>query len=100
MVPQNPSGPRFLHFVIGGMLLGVLLPFALLYAKQQIDPRLRLDLGLSEKLKLQVLAVIPHLASPAEEREVMSSMRKLSLLIALNFGVVAIFAALKMGGVF
>lgn len=100
MIPQTPSGPRFLHFLIGGMLLGVLLPFGLLYAKQQIDPRLRLDSNLSDKLKLQVLAVIPHLASPAEEREMIASMRKLSLLIVLNFGVVAMIVALKSGGVF
>ncbi len=100
MVPQNPSGPRFLHFVIGGMVLGVLLPFGLLYAKQQIDPRLRLDSSLSDKLKLQVLAVIPHLASPAEKWAMIVSVRTLSLLIVLNFGVVATIAALKSGGVF
>ena len=99
MVPQNPSGPRFPHFVIGGLIIGLLLPFGLLYMKQQLDPRLRMNSTLSDKLKLQVLAVIPHLSNPAEVRDMASTMRTLSLLIVLDLGVVAIVAALKSAGV-
>lgn len=99
MIPQYPSGPRFPHFVIGGFVFGILLPFGLLYVKQQIDPRLRMNTGLSDKLKLQVLAVIPHLANPAEERSMISSMRTLSLLVILDLGVVATVVALKSAGV-
>lgn len=98
-LPSDPSGPRFIHFILLGVVLGILIPLGLLHAKQQFDPRLRFDSIIADKLKLQVLAIVPHLATPAEERAVVVSLRGLVLLIGANFGILALVAGLKAGGI-
>ena len=66
VLPQQPSGLRFVHFVIGGPVLGVALPLGLLFARLRIDPRVRVGAVFSDKLKLPLLAVVPHLWTPPE----------------------------------
>lgn len=66
-MPSQPSGPLFIHFVLGGLLLALLAPFALLYLKQQMDSRVRSAVVIRERLNLPVLTVIPHLPTPKEE---------------------------------
>ena len=66
-MPSQPSGPLFIHFVLGGLLLALLTPFALLYLKQQMDSRVRSAVLIRERLNLPVLTVIPHLPTPKEE---------------------------------
>jgi polysaccharide chain length determinant protein (PEP-CTERM system associated) len=97
-MPLAPSGPRFLHFFLGGIVLGLAIPFGLLYLKLQLDPRLRFESIISDKLKMPVLAVIPHLSNSAEERAAAGSLRTLLLVVAANFGILAGIAAMRVGG--
>lgn len=66
VVPTIPKGLRFLHFLAGGLVLGVLLPLGLLFAFLQIDPKLRVPSAMQESLGLPVLAVVPHYKGPHE----------------------------------
>jgi polysaccharide chain length determinant protein (PEP-CTERM system associated) len=65
-MPQSPSGPRFLHFVAGGLLLGILVPLGLLFARLNFDPRVRVGSTISTRYKGLVAVVVPHLWSPKE----------------------------------
>lgn len=67
-LPHNPSGLRFLHFVIAGPLLGIVFPLVLLFLYRQLDPRIRSASILSDEGNFPVLGVIPHLPTRRERR--------------------------------
>lgn len=98
-LPLSPSGLRFLHFVLGGLVLGVLLPLGTLYAKHQVDPRLRIGSLISEKHKVPLLAVVPHLSAPAETQAVRRELAWLSLMVNGTILVVLVTAALRVAKV-
>ena len=66
-IPTQATGPRLLHFLIGGLIAGLVLPFAALFALQQIDGRVRQAVEIQNRTKLPVLAIVPHLPTPAED---------------------------------
>lgn len=55
-IPVLPTGARFLHFAIAGLLIGVAAPVALIYALIQFDPRVRFSKKISSDLNVPVLA--------------------------------------------
>ena len=99
-LPLSPSGLRFLHFVVGGLVLGVLLPLIMLYSLHQVDPRLRIGSLISEKHKIPLLAVVPHLSAPAETQAVRRELAWLSLMVNGTLLVVLVTAALRVAKVF
>jgi polysaccharide chain length determinant protein (PEP-CTERM system associated) len=86
-LPLYPSGLRFWHFVAGGILLGVLIPVGLLYARLQIDPRIRVGTAIALTHQVPVAANLPHLWSPRELKSLRWE------LILLTLAVVATIAA-------
>lgn len=70
VLPIQPSGLRFMYFILGGFILGITVPLGLLYAKVQLDPRVTMGGAILEKCKLPLLAEVPHLWSPPELRAV------------------------------
>lgn len=98
-LPRQPSGLRFLHFVIGGLVLGILLPMGALYAMLHLDPRIRLGTVISDKHKLPLLTVVPHLRSPGETLAVRREVAWLSLAINGTLLVVAVTVALRVAKV-
>jgi polysaccharide chain length determinant protein (PEP-CTERM system associated) len=66
VLPLHPSGMRFIHFILAGIVLGIGIPVGLLYVKVEMDRRVHVGSVISEKCKLPLLAEIPHLWSPAE----------------------------------
>ncbi|KPK09717.1 MAG: hypothetical protein AMJ68_11400 [Acidithiobacillales bacterium SG8_45] len=91
-LPLEPSGLRFIHFMIGGMFLGVGIPFGLLFAIQFIDPRVRSKEVLTEKLGLPVIGVIPVLQTPTDHVEMEANMKVLA-----GVGVGVIIAYILIG---
>jgi len=65
-MPLEPSGLKFWHYLAIGLLLGVLLPCALVYGLIQLDPRVRQPMTLSARRSLPMLVVVPHLWRPDE----------------------------------
>jgi polysaccharide chain length determinant protein (PEP-CTERM system associated) len=98
-VPIQPTGLRFLHFAIGGLVLGLLVPLGLVVAKFQLDPRIRLPAILSEQLKLPLVAVLPHFSTPSETATVQREMQWLFLVLLANGAVFVTVSALRLGGV-
>lgn len=81
-LPMYPSGPSFGMFALAGLLAGLILPFALLHIKAQVDQRVRISSVISGKLNLPVVATIPHLATPGEIVQSKRSMQWLGILVA------------------
>jgi len=94
-LPQSIGGPRFLHFVVGGILLGVLIPLGLLYARLQLDPRIRVGSAITVAHKLPIVTVIPHLWSPTELRTLRSELVLLTLLVVATIAVSAALSAMR-----
>ncbi|MEW6331360.1 MAG: XrtA system polysaccharide chain length determinant [Pseudomonadota bacterium] len=99
VMPLTPSGLRFLHFVIGGLLLGLLAPIGMVYAKVQLDPRLRLATMISEKHKVPLLAAVPHLWAPTETQAVRRELAWLSLVLNVTLLVVVATGVLRFAQV-
>jgi polysaccharide chain length determinant protein (PEP-CTERM system associated) len=94
-LPQAPVGPRFLHFVFGGILLGILIPIGLLYARLQFDPRIRLGSAIVVAHKLPITTVVPHLWSPRELRGLRWELLLLSLIVVATVAASAAASAVR-----
>jgi polysaccharide chain length determinant protein (PEP-CTERM system associated) len=97
-LPLQPSGVRFLHFIIFGLVFGVALPGGLLFAKLYLDPRVRLGRQISDRHKPPLLTVIPHLWSPSETRAIQREVGLLSLAVSGILLVIMVGAALRYSG--
>ena len=64
--PLPPKGLRFAHFVAGGILLGVLIPLGLIFARLQLDPRIRMGAVIPVTHKVPLAVVVPHMWTPKE----------------------------------
>jgi polysaccharide chain length determinant protein (PEP-CTERM system associated) len=95
-LPRAPKGARFWHFVLGGLVLGVLLPFGLLYARMQIDPRIRIPDSISQVHDVPVLATIPHLWRPGELRQLRAEFPVLKMALVLTLAVCVVASVLRL----
>jgi polysaccharide chain length determinant protein (PEP-CTERM system associated) len=94
-LPQAPSGPRFLHFVLGGVLLGLVIPIGLLYLRLQIDPRIRVGSAITVPHKLPIMTVVPHLWTPRELKGLRWELAWLTLVVVATIAALAAFAAMR-----
>jgi len=92
-LPVNPSGIRFLYFMIGGILLGIIIPTGLFYMFQQADPRIRSIEIIREDMGLPVLTVLPVLTTPEDKQLRNKNVRNLSLALMLT---VALYCAIGL----
>ena len=98
-LPQAPKGPRFWHFVLSGLVLGVMVPFGLLFARMRVDPRIRFADTISIAHNIPVLATIPHLWTPGELRQLRAEFPGLKLALVATVVVCAILSMLRMAQV-
>lgn len=94
-LPLNPVGPTFAMFAIAGLIIGLLLPFVLLYVRAQMDERVRFAAVISDKLNLPLVATVPHLPTPAETTGARRSVQWLGVLVA---SVVLIVVSIVLSG--
>jgi len=99
MLPLQPSGLRFLHFVIGGPVLGVVLPLGLLYARLRVDSRVRLGAVISDKHKLPLLAVVPHFWAPSETKAIRREVEWLWLVVGSTILIIAATIVMRLAQV-
>lgn len=98
-MPVKPSGLRFLHFIMGGLVLGIVLPLAVIYAIIMFDPRIRSEAVITENLKLPVLAAIPRLESPEEKQDTQAEYRKILIIGISTMAIYLILSLLKINKV-
>jgi hypothetical protein len=99
MLPLQPSGLRFLHFVIGGPVLGIVLPLGLLYARLRVDSRVRLGAVISDKHKLPLLAVVPHFWAPSETKAIRREVEWLWLVVGSTILIIAATIVMRLAQV-
>ena len=68
VLPQIPSGLRFMHFVLAGLGLGVALPLGLVFLATKVDPRVRSASELSQGLGVPLLVSVPRHLNDANRR--------------------------------
>jgi polysaccharide chain length determinant protein (PEP-CTERM system associated) len=95
-LPQAPKGPRFWHFVLGGLALGVVIPFGLLYARMKFDPRIRISDSILKVHSVPVLATIPHLWKPGELRQLRTEFPFLKIALVTTVAVCAVVSLLRI----
>lgn len=88
-LPLKPTGLRFLHFMVLGLFLAVLIPVAYLVARVQLDPRVRSVEQLTGRLGYRVLAAVPVVFLPQEQ---MQARRATRTVMMTGMAVVAIYA--------
>ncbi|HEX9812790.1 MAG TPA: XrtA system polysaccharide chain length determinant [Burkholderiales bacterium] len=97
-LPVQPSGLRFMHFAIAGVLLGALLPLGVLVALGQVDPRFRVPALVWERTGVPVLAAVPALMTPNQSVRLGRSLNLLAGVVLLTLAVVAVSGVLKLTG--
>jgi len=95
VLPVGPSGLRFLHFVVGGLLLGILIPLGLIYARLELDPRIRTGDAISRTHKVPIVVVVPHLWAPAELKGLRSEFQMLALAVGASLALSLTLSVLR-----
>jgi uncharacterized protein involved in exopolysaccharide biosynthesis len=98
-LPQAPKGPQFWHFVLGGLVFALLVPFGLLYARMRIDPGIRIGETIPTVHNVPILATIPHLWTQEELKRVNAELPVLKLALAATMVLCAILSVLRMAHV-
>ncbi len=98
-MPLEPNSLRFSDFIFGGFILALILPIGLLYAKLKFDPRVCLESSISEKLRLPVLTVVPHLFTPGENSAAIRSLQLLGSILIADIALLGGISILKVVGV-
>ncbi|MBS0558351.1 MAG: hypothetical protein JSR27_13175 [Proteobacteria bacterium] len=92
VMPLTPSGIRFMHIGIVGLLLAVAVPLGLLFALSRFDPRVRSAAQLERMTGLPVLATIPVYASPRDRRrERARTVFAMLMIVAVAIAYLALF---------
>jgi len=94
-LPRAPVGPRFLHFVLGGIALGILIPVGLLYARLQLDPRIRVSSAIAVAHQLPITTTVPHLWRPRELKSLRWELVLLSLVVVATVAASAAASAMR-----
>jgi polysaccharide chain length determinant protein (PEP-CTERM system associated) len=83
--PTVPVGIRFLHFFVAAPFIGLLIPIGLIVALLVLDPRIRFVDRMQSSLPSSVmtLAVIPHMTTSQERREIISEWRNVAIFIVV-----------------
>ncbi len=83
VMPLRPSGLRLMHFALGGLLLAVVVPLGLLFARVRFDPRVLSAPQLERLTGITVMATVPaYTTSRDRSRERARTSLAVLLLIA------------------
>jgi polysaccharide chain length determinant protein (PEP-CTERM system associated) len=99
VLPLTPSGLRFVHFGVGGMVAALAIPFGLLFGIARFDPRVRSAAQLERLTGLAVLATVPFYPTPADRRRDHLRNTTLVLMVAAVVAAYGIVFWLKLTGI-
>lgn len=98
-LPTQPGGLMFWHFIVLGILLGVLAPIILVYVKLQIDPRLRQIARIAVQHQSSLRVSVPHLWTASETVGLRQEIAWLAWAMVGTLCVMALFTSLSVVGV-
>lgn len=97
--PLNPSGLRFVHFVMLGPILGILFPVGIIVALIFVDPRIRFPGRLEEEFDVPILGVVPHVHTKLSRRVVRGDIVLLALFLFVVLSTYIGIVVLRVKGV-
>lgn len=68
VMPVRPTGLRFMHFAIAGLVLAIALPLGLLLLLVRFDPRVRSPAEIERQLPYPLLTVVPFYKTGRDRR--------------------------------
>jgi len=80
-------------------MLGVLILLGLLFARLRFDPHVRLANAISERHKVPVAAIVPHLWSPGELTGLRRELGILASVVAVTLTLSATLSVVRLLGV-
>jgi uncharacterized protein involved in exopolysaccharide biosynthesis len=99
VAPRRAGGVGFLHIMVGGMVLSVLLPVAVIYGLVQFDPRIRIGSIIGDRLSLPLLGVVPHYWAPAEMVALRGELERMGRAVGATIAVIVGVGALRLVGI-
>ncbi|HSB97128.1 MAG TPA: XrtA system polysaccharide chain length determinant [Spongiibacteraceae bacterium] len=98
--PTVPVGIRFMHFFLIAPLAGLLAPIGLVVALIFLDPQIRFVERMQTALpkSVTVLAIIPHMTTSQERREIKSEWRNVVIFMAAVLVVYALLGVARLLG--
>ena len=84
-IPLLPTGIRFFHFAIAGIILGILIPVVLIYLLLNFEPKVRFSKIISKDMGIPVLAEINHISTSLERSKI-----KINLIFLIS-GMIMVF---------
>jgi len=98
--PTVPVGIRFMHFFLVAPLAGLLAPIGLIVALIFLDPKIRFVERMQTALpkSVTVLAVIPHMTTSQERREIKAEWRNVVIFMAAVLLVYALLGVARLLG--
>lgn len=99
--PTRPIGLRFVHFFMAAPVAGLLIPFALLVAYIQFDPRIRFAERLEDALPegVIVFGVVPHISTRVEMREMRAEWTYIGIFLGVVLLIYLSIALVRLLGV-
>lgn len=97
-LPHKPSGPQFVHFVLAGPVVGLLLPLGIVVGLRKLDPRIRTEDKMAEELGLPLLGTVPHMAMPIEVKRQSVADLGLVLFVLVGVGLMVLLVLQRVGG--
>ncbi len=95
-LPTTASGFRFLHFVLAGLVLGLLIPAALIYLYQIIDGTVKSPELIQSRMNVPVLGGITSITNSDDLKEERKLDRGIRMRIWLTFIIIAVVGYLRI----
>jgi polysaccharide chain length determinant protein (PEP-CTERM system associated) len=93
-MPLRPSGLRFMHFALGGLVVAMAVPLVLLFLLVRFDPRVRSPRQLESRGHYALLSVVPAYRTPRDRRRELGRMLLSGSIVGavfLAYGLVYVF---------
>ncbi len=66
--PTSPKGPQFLHIILAGLALSLVIPVGLVYGLTLVDQKIRSDLVIRENCRLPIWASVHETQASKEKK--------------------------------
>jgi len=98
-LPVKPTGLRLLHFLLGGIALGIAIPVGLLVLYLELDPRIRNKKLFERDFGLQVVSAVPRWVGRSEIKKAKAENMKVIFLIVLSLAISITISMARIKGI-
>ncbi|MCW8934273.1 MAG: hypothetical protein OQK98_06075 [Gammaproteobacteria bacterium] len=96
--PHSPSGIRFLHFLLAGPIIGLLIPVGLIFLNLQINQKVRSGVVMMNTTGIPLLGETPHMSIPREVKKETISLVLISIVFLGTLAFVLVMGVMRLQG--